>query len=141
MHKVFRGYLFLIFYEKRCQWKRVNSKEKVMTGTSIYPCVLFQPPSNFNFLERFEVLILKKKKKKRSWREWEYACGRYSPWNVARDFSFVKPYPILRTLSFCKDILKVFSNMQTFSGCYGWYSHVVFNVIYFLPMGVMFCLM
>ena len=39
----------------------VNSKEKVMTGTSIYPCVLFQPPSNFNFLERFEVVILKKR--------------------------------------------------------------------------------
>ena len=35
----------------------VNSKEKVKTGTSIYPCVLFQPPSNFNFLERFEKRI------------------------------------------------------------------------------------
>ena len=32
----------------------------------------------------------------------------------ARDFCFVKSYPILRTLSFYKDILKVFSNMQTF---------------------------
>ena len=40
----------------------MNSKEKVMTGSSIYPCVLFQPPANFNFLERFEVLILKKKR-------------------------------------------------------------------------------
>lgn len=39
----------------------MNSKEKVMTGTCIYPCVLFQPPSNFNFLERFEVLIPEKK--------------------------------------------------------------------------------
>ena len=33
-----------------------------MTGTSICPCVLFQPLSNFNFMERLEVLILKKKK-------------------------------------------------------------------------------
>ena len=32
----------------------------------------------------------------------------------ARDFCFVKSYPILRTLSFYKEILKVFSNMQTF---------------------------
>ena len=34
--------------------------------------------------------------------------------NAAREFSFVKPYPVLRALSFYKEILKVFSNMQTF---------------------------
>ena len=45
--------------ERKCL--TVNSKEKDMTVTTIYPCVLFQPPSNFNFLKRFAVLILKKK--------------------------------------------------------------------------------
>ena len=59
---VFIGCLFLIFTknvsERKCP--SVNSKKRVLTGTSIYPCALFQPPSNFNFMERFEELLLKK---------------------------------------------------------------------------------
>ena len=66
----------------------MNSKEKVMTGTSIYPCVLFQPLSNFNFMERLEVLILKKQShldypkfyvvnsKEKKYEKWNFAIWR-----------------------------------------------------------------
>ena len=38
----------------------MDGKEKGMTGTKyIYPCVSFESLSNFNFMDRFDVILKK----------------------------------------------------------------------------------
>ena len=56
------------------------------------------------------------------------------PAGTVHEFCFVKPYPILRTLRFYKELLKVFSNVQTFSVVVD--TVILYSMQYpFLPMG------